>query len=277
MRLGIFAASQKVEEAALLKALSNSPGVKLELLTKRSGKLGVDCDLHCIVGVKHAKVERVLKARGLPYLYWDKPYNREWKHYWRVSYCSHQPTRFLMLREFDHGRARKQGWLDFKPWRTLDDGVILFAGASSKYQIFHGLPSPDAYAAEVLREARRITRREFVYRPKPSYRDAKPIEGAGFSHARILAPDMERARVLVTHGSSTCLDALLAGVPAVILGDGVTRELSSTSLTELETPQLAGKAERIHMLSALAHFQWRIDEIARGELWPVIDWARKCM
>jgi hypothetical protein len=277
MHLGIFTASHKAEEAALLKALAQSPGVKLSLLAKRTGKLGVDCDLHCIVGVKHAKVERVLRARGLPFLYWDKPYNREWKKYWRLSYSAHQPTKYLMLREFNPDRARKQGWLNFKPWRMHGDGPILFAGASNKYHTFHGLPSPDAYAAEVLRDVRRVTDRPFVYRPKPSYREARPIAGAGFSRIRPLGPDMGRARVLVTHGSSACLDAMLAGVPSVILGDAVTRGLSSTSIAEIERPRLASVEERRQMLASLAHFQWTLDEIARGDIWPVIDWVRKCM
>jgi hypothetical protein len=276
MHLGIFAASHKPEESALIKALGAAPGVKITMLAKRTGEFSADCDMHCIIGVKHAKLMKALEAKGLPYLYWDKAYNRHWPRWWRMSYCSHQPTRYLMLREFGRLRARAQGWLNFRPWRANGEGPILFAGASAKYHVYHGLLEPDAYAAQVLREVRCVSQREFVYRPKPSYRAACPIEGAGFSHVRAFAPDLESARVLVTHGSSACLDALLEGLPSVVLGDGVTRGISSTRIDDVEAPRLACVEDRRQMLAALGYFQWSLAEIAQGEHWPVIDWVRRC-
>lgn len=295
MHLGVFASERKPDEIALIDALRESPGVDVTVLSKREStligalrespgvsvelfneQLEVKCDLYCIIGVKHAKRMRALNIREKPFLFWDKGYNRQWPKWWRVAYCNHQPTRYLMRREFDSKRAKKQGWLKFKPWRAPGDGSILFAGASGKYHAYFGLPEPDAYAAGVLEDVRRFTGREFIYRPKPSYAAACPIEGARFSRTRAFTPDLDKAAVMITHGSGACLDAVLEGVPAVVLGDGVTRAISSTELVDVEAPRLADDAERRQVLSALAYFQWSVDEIARGDLWPVIDWVRKC-
>jgi hypothetical protein len=291
MRLGIFATDHKPAEAKLVEALKNSPGADISMLTNRELKLvealgkcsdveftqsKINCDLYCIIGVKRAKAMRALNIANKPYIFWDKGYNRQYPLWWRLSYCSHQPTRFLMARDFDSRRAKAQGWLKFKPWREARNGPIVFAGASNKYHNYFDLPDPDLYAADVLRQVRRYSAREFVYRPKPSYHDAQPIAGAEFSNHHAFSPDLERAAVLVTHGSSACLDAMLSGVPSIVLGDGPMRGISSTDLAEIEAPKLASDADRRQVLSALAHFQWRLDEIARGEMWQVIEWARQC-
>jgi len=278
MHIGVFASERKQDEFRLIEALRMWPGVRVSVLTKpqasaittSAGPLNADYDLYCIIGVKHAKRMRALNRLNEPFLFWDKGYNREWPWWWRVAYCSNQPTDYLMSKEFDPIRAKNQGWLKFKPWVTRRNGTVLFAGASNKYSVYSGLPEPDVYASEVLRSVSQFTKRRFVYRPKPSYSEARPIDGADFSRERFFASDLNEASVMVTHGSGACLDALLAGVPSVVLGDGVTRDISSTSLVDIERPRLASDVERRQLLCSLAHFQWNLDEIAKGDPWSTI-------
>jgi hypothetical protein len=80
----------------------------------------------------------------------------------------------------------------------------------------------------------------------------------------LLFPD---AHALITHGSYISVDALLNGVPSIVLGPAVTRPISSTSLAEIEDPRLASEEERLQMLANLAWCQYRIEEWADGRAW----------
>lgn len=78
------------------------------------------------------------------------------------------------------------------------------------------------------------------------------------------------AHILVTHGSNACLDAMMAGIPSIILGPGVMGPISSRDLADLEHPRMAGKAERSQLLANLAYHQWTEAEMASGLAWGVI-------
>jgi len=75
---------------------------------------------------------------------------------------------------------------------------------------------------------------------------------------------------LVTHGSNACFDAVCLGIPCIILGDAVAKNMSSTTLDEIESPRLASEAERHQWLSDLAYWQWTEAEHASGEAWDFL-------
>jgi hypothetical protein len=72
------------------------------------------------------------------------------------------------------------------------------------------------------------------------------------------------AHALITYGSNACFEAMLAGVPSIVIGDAVMRPVSSTSLAEIERPRFASEDDRLSLLSALAYCQFRLHEIAIG-------------
>jgi hypothetical protein len=270
MHIAIKADKRKADEAFLLGALRNSPGVRITVLENKTER--VKCDCYAIIGVKHAKLMRALEAEGLPYLYWDKAYNREWPQWWRVSYNSHQPTDYLHARTFAPDRAALQGWLTgLRPWRPSGVGTVLLTGASAKYHAYHGLPHPTEYAAQVVADIARNTRAPIVYRPKPSWSEGEAVAGARFSRHRAFESDLEAAGVMVTHGSSACFEALMSGVPSVILGHGVTRDISSTDISDVAKPRVPTDEERYKLLVALAHFQWSVSEIQNGALKRILE------
>lgn len=269
VRIAIKADPRKADEALLINALRNAPHVTLTVIRDKVPR--TDADLHCIIGVKHAKLMRALEVDGLPYLFWDKGYNREWPRWWRVSFNSHQPVKYL-TRQFPADRAASQGWLRrFRPWRPYGVGTVLFAGASAKYHAYHELPDPTTYAADVVRQLQALTPLNIVYRPKPSWSEAEAVAGARFSRGREFSTDLEAAGVLVTHGSSACFEALLAGVPSIVLGDGVTRPISSTTLEDVRRPKLASDDDRYKLLCALAYFQWSVDEISSNGVGRIME------
>jgi hypothetical protein len=270
VHIAIKADIQKADEAFLVGALRKSPGVKITVLENKADR--VECDCYAIIGVKHAKLMLALQSEGLPYLYWDKGYNREWPTWWRVSYNSHQPVDYLHGRTFSPDRAAVQGWLvDLKPWRPHGVGTVLFVGASAKYHLYHGLPEPTEYASNVVGQIARYTRAPIVYRPKPSWDDAEPVSGARFSRHRSFESDLDAAGLVVTHGSSACFEALRAGIPAVVLGHGVTRDISSTVVSGIANPRIPTDEERYKLLVALAHFQWSVSELENGAIKRILE------
>jgi hypothetical protein len=230
----------------------------------------------CMVGVKSRELFRAYGREGIRVLYFDKGYSRHkslsvtrsWE-YWRVSSGAHHPSRYLMGRPFPSDRWERMGF-ELKPWRE-HGGHIVFAGSSAKYHEFYDLPEPTTYAQKMIKRIRLLSPREIVYRPKPSWRDAVPIEGTRYSQLPETINDiLDSAHALVTHGSNACFEAVIAGVPCIILGEAVAKPISSTDIDDIETPRLASDDERRQWLYNLAYQQWSLPEFCSGEAWKVI-------
>lgn len=233
-----------------------------------------DCEVAVMVGVKSRGLFRAHWAAGTHILYMDKGYTRHaarspvklWE-YWRTAVDAHQPLSSLAI-DRPADRWERLG-LELKPWRTEGRHVIL-AGSSQKYHDFYGLTEPTTYNTKVIRHLQRCTDRPIIYRPKPSWADAVPIDGSEFSTGGAIADVLEGAHALVTHGSNACFEAMLAGVPSLILGDAVAKTLSSESLENIETPYLASDAERRRWACSLAYCQWTMPEFHTGEAWQYL-------
>lgn len=234
------------------------------------------CDVAVMVGVKSKALFQAHWDAGVHTVYLDKGYTRHavggpvktWE-YWRVAVDAHHPTRRLLERPLDPSRRQRLG-LELKPWRTQGDQVVI-AGSSAKYHDFYGLWEPTRYTTKLIRQLRFHTQREIVYRPKPSWRDAVPIEGARFSQPpETIDHVLRNAWCVVTHGSNACVEAMLAGIPCIVTGDAVTRALSGDDIATIEAPKLAPQAQREQWLDNLAWWQWTQPEFATGEAWAFI-------
>lgn len=235
-----------------------------------------DCDLAVMVGVKSRELFAAHQFAGAHILYLDKGYTRHaadspvklWE-YWRVSLDHHQPGDALWKVERPDDRAEQLKIL-IQPWRR-EGKHILIAGSSAKYHEFYGLKDPTGWTKKQIAHIRRETKREIVYRPKPSWRDAVPIEGSTFSHGRCdLMEDLRDCWCVITHGSNAVFEAQVAGIPQIVLGPAVTARISSHHLSLIEQPRLATFNERYQWLSNLAYWQWTMPEISKGELWRFI-------
>lgn len=243
-------------DTASVEALSAMPSLK-------------NIDVACMVGVKSKRLfDRCIAAGVVPILL-DKGYSRHrreggrvWE-FWRVSVGSHHPTRFLAEDRLSKKRAETME-LDIRNWRKHGFQIVI-AGSSAKYHEFYGLPDPTTWAAGVAAEIRRHTDKPIIYRPKPSWKEAVPIEGAYFSDGtENIGDTMRNAWALVTHGSNACFEAALAGIPSIVLGDGVAAPISSRSLKHINAPELG---ERGQWLGNLMYWQWTEREMQRGAAW----------
>lgn len=232
-----------------------------------------DYDVAVMFGVKSRDRWNAHRRAGVACLLLDKGYQRNrvagssLNEYWRVSINSHSPTRFLGSLECPSDRYRALDW-HCAPWRESGEQIVI-AGSSAKFHAFHDLPEPNDYARQIVKGIRSTgSERPIVYRPKPSWPDAKPVKHASFSvYPESLAQAMAGAHAVVTYGSNACFEAVCAGVPCVVLGDAVAKPLSSTTFEDIESPRLADDSERHRWLANLAYWQWTTAELAGGEAW----------
>lgn len=257
-----------------VKALGDE--VETQSLTP-TPEIVVGTDIACMVGVKSRELYRKHWQAGIHTVYFDKGYSRHkstgpvkgWE-YWRASIDGHHPTRHLMQIKRPHDRLAALDVV-LKPWRKRGDHLI-FAGSSQKYNDFYGLGDATEYAKKQIKRIRSVTDREIVYRPKPSWHDAVPIPGTHFSRMPDETMDdvLDGAWALVTHGSNACFEAVIAGVPCVILGDAVAKPISSTDLVDLLHPRIVSDDDRRQWLANLAYWQFRMDEMLSGFCWETV-------
>lgn len=239
-----------------------------------------DCDVACMVGVKSRQLFRAHWDAGVHTIMFDKGYVRHqletsgpkiWE-FWRVAVDSHHPTQRLMRIARPADRFEALGLEVAKAWReptkTRDGKAILIAGSSQKYHDFYGLWDPTRWTEKVVRNLREATRRRIIYRPKPSWSEAVAIEGTEWGgNFDGIDQALAQAEVLLTHGSNACFEAVLRGVPCVVLGDGVAKPISTTDLFQVEKPLRVEQSVRMQWLYNLAYYQWTLKEMASGECW----------
>lgn len=270
-----FFASDKSREGAL--ATSFRRGLRRHGEKVDIHPLGPEPDLRGIdvavmVGVKSRELYTACRAAGVTPIMFDKGYVRDrrpegrvWE-YWRVSIGDHHPTAKLMAEKLPSDRWDALG-LHLWPWRDQGEAILL-AGSSAKYHAFYGLEEPTRWASKIIGQIRERTDRPIIYRPKPSWRDAVPIKGTHFS------PQLEKLRnifpqtwAVVTHGSNISFEAAIAGVPSIVLGNGIGLPISATTLDRIEKP-VHGK--RKQWLNNVCYWQWTEAEMFDGRMWDFL-------
>ena len=230
-------------------------------------------DAVAMVGVKSRELFNACRAAGIHTIMLDKGYQRHrtpgrriWE-YWRVAVDGHSPSEELLKEKRPTDRMNG---LTIKPWRSSGKHIVI-AGSSAKYHSFLDLPEPTEWSTNLVAKLRQYTDREIVYRPKPSWRDAVPIDGTRFSGGNEnIVSVLKGAHALVTHGSNACFEAILEGVPCVILGGGVAGPISSKNIELIEQPVMVSERRRMKWLAALTYCQWTVEEFASGMAWEHI-------
>ena len=227
-------------------------------------------DMILVIGVKSMVRMAEAEAAGIPYLYFDKGYTRK-GDYWRIVVNGHHPTDYLNRFNYADDRRNLFGW---KPKKYSRQGrhSILIAGSSEKFHKIKNLPHPTDYAQWITDEIRKHNKEiRIIYRPKPSWKDAEPIKGTYFSREKGIQDSLNVSKCMVTYGSNSCFEALIEGIPTVVLGDGVSRSISSTTLDDVLTPRVATHDEKIRLLNNLAYCQFSEREFQDGSAWKIIE------
>jgi hypothetical protein len=176
---------------------------------------------------------RAVRAAGAVPIMLDKGYVRTRRSVAGLGVLAGQrrrspPDRHQPHEPQDAERPAGTRWASTSRRGAAAGNQIVIAGSSAKYHAFYGLPEPNEYYATSSLDIQARTDRPIIYRPKPSFKDAQPIEGTEFSTGDETITDaLWGAHALVTHGSNACFEAALLGVPSIVLGDAVAAPISS--------------------------------------------------
>ncbi len=240
-----------------------------------------DTDCVFVFGVKGKRVFMDHRSVSIPVVVLDKGYvgptgTRSRSAYFKASVNASQPTAYFQREPRPRDRWKRLR-LEFKrPKRPKSKQHIIVALSSQKYADWHGLGDANGYAKEILIRVSRWGRgRPILYRPKPTWDGAEPIWETmhGVSHSgrkERMENILDDAYALVTHGSGAAIDALLEGVPVFQIGDGITLPMANRSLKDLSCPWFPSNEELIQWGRDMAFCQWRVPEIAKGGMWPIL-------
>lgn len=265
MKIAFYISTGKSREAPLRDAwVAGCKQTGDELVVLPNNVEPIEADLAVMVGLKSIDLRFQCHAMGQRVITFDKGYDRK-EDWWRASIDTHQPTRYLMQLTRTAARMNYCGWTP-KPWRTIHPSHhVIIAGGGRKYYNAHDLPEPVDYVAEIVVAIRSAgCNRKIWYRPKPSMSDVLPVPGTSLSRHKTIYQILENAHALITFGSNACFEALLAGVPSIVLGDAIARPVSSVTLDEINEPFECDDQQRGRLLSALAYCQFRESELATG-------------
>lgn len=281
----VFYASDKPREIMLAKSFElgiRAHGDNFEL--RRTADYGEDrkyegpspdTDIAICFGVKGKSAEIIKEHVALSKhaVYLDKGYTRqkgEGGHtlYTRLSIDSSSPVKYFQRKRHRSDRFDR---LELKILQRKDQtstGHILFCGSSQKYHDFNSLGDATEYAEKALFKLRKASHRQIVYRPKPSWTDAKPLPNYMFSNgSQDILDALRGCHALVTHGSSVAITAVLMGIPIVVLGETIMSPIAEADITKVDAPFWASSDQRHQWACDFAYCQWTQDEMRSGEAW----------
>lgn len=215
-----------------------------------------------IIGCSPELREFIIKwrAENIPWIYWDRGYARRVFATWLPrgqdgGYYRWHVGSFQMQHIKDRPDDRWK-YLDttVTPWAVNPRGHVVIAAPSRTYGKFHGLSN---WTEEVIRHVTLVTKatkRQIVVRDKESYRS--------------LQDDLKGAYCLVTHGSNTAVEAVIAGCPVVVHPDSAA---ALVGITDIEKLEKVVYPDRGPWLRALAYCQFNETELIDGTLWRLID------
>lgn len=194
--------------------------------------------------------------------YWGRRDGGTYSGFHKVSVNDRHPTAYFQKRaypsdRFDHHR------ITIKPWKK-DGKHVLIAGMGAKAAPIEGF-KPNEWEIAAAKEIRRYTDRPIVYRPKPSWREAIPIDGTIFSdRSQSLNEALQDCWAVVSHHSNVCVDALIEGIP-VFCYHGVAKPMGLQEIALIEQPLYPD--DRHQWCCNIAYTQWTPSEMASGAMW----------
>lgn len=269
--------AEKGYELALAPILVAGAAVHGDTIEVRStadyhGPAG-DCGI--IIGITKREILQDHVETGHPLAYIDKGFWRTRADFnganlpgwWRICVNATHPTDYMMNLGASRDRFRAAR-VKLQPRRN-DGSYVLIAGSSEKFHLAHDLPHPTEWARDMLGQIRRHTGELVIYRPKQSWRAAEPIKGAIFDHGQKtpFGSVLTGARVVITYGSIASVDAVVAGVPCITIGNAPARPICSTDIAEIMEPAWPKEGDRRQWAWNLSHCHYTPDEIRNGEAW----------
>lgn len=239
---------------------------------------GPETDASLICGVVKREVLWDHQAKGHPLMYLDKGFHRtrapfrgmNLPGWWRICLNDTHPTAYMMARNRPPDRFRMLGVTLAE--RKVGGKNIVILGSSAKFHHTMHLPDPTTWASQIVAYLEQVTSAQIVYRPKPSWSDAQPIQGAMFDHGMKngVGQALDDAICTITYGSIASVDSIIAGVPCVVLGNAPAAPVSSRHLNEVLGPIWESRMWREQWAANLCYSHFTPEELANGTAWGIL-------
>ncbi len=219
---------------------------------------------------EHYRTTPGLKAVYIDLGYWGRREGGRFTGYHKIVVNNRHPNAYLMEKAMPPDRFQRFG-VTIKPPRQVDGKRqqhqhILLAGMGDKGAIAEGY-QPEEWERAAIRVLRQYTTREIVYRPKPSWKTAGPIEDTRYSHRDInLEVELADCWAVFTHHSNVAVDAVIEGIP-VYCEDGAGTFVAFALPESVEQPYIPKAHGREQWAANLAYCQWSIAEMKQGLPW----------
>lgn len=180
------------------------------------------------------------------------------------------PDGYFQKRKHTGSRLKMLG-VEMQPMRRTAGGPIVICGMGPKGAGAEGY-QVNQWETDAVRTLRKHTDRAIIYRPKPNWREATPIDGCAMIRDHVDLADLLTAvdaHAVVSHHSNANIEALMAGCPGFTV-EGPALALSLNAATDLrciETPRYPEFAERVQWAADLAFTQYNIQEMREGLAW----------
>ena len=165
--------------------------------------------------------------------------------------------------------------LNLRPYRRSGEHVLL-VGQNPGDASLRGLDMFD-WLEQTMLDLRQTTNRPIIVRPHPvtdasmmpMFQRRFRVLPAGckldFPPRRPIGTSLHKCWVLVAYSSSSTIDALIGGVPAIALSSAnMAWPVTDHSLSAVESPTLFAREQWLY---DLAYAQWSPDEMQTGMVW----------
>jgi hypothetical protein len=146
-----------------------------------------------------------------------------------------------------------------KPWKQVSGKNALMIGKGANDVSLHGAD----FAAWAAEQANKLRAAGYVVRYRGHPDRPTPCPPQAQQSTASLAEDLSWASVAVSFNSSTDVETILAGIPAVITDVGsLSYSMASHSIDDpIVTP------DRTEWCNQMAWRQWTLDELRNGDAW----------
>lgn len=158
-------------------------------------------------------------------------------------------------------RARSFGY-KFK--RFTPGKKILLVPPSNKVMEMFGQPSPEQWVEQVIQQLKPHTDRPVEVR-------LKPLRSERVSTKTMDAALADNVHCLITYNSIAAVEALMAGKPAIVLGQNAASVVAETDLTKVERPNIPNRDEMDAYMAHLAYCQFTVHELRSGFAWSTVN------
>lgn len=229
---------------------------------------GIEGDVALFYGFEE-RMRRIFSSyrkaeRSVVYIdlgYWGRLNGGRFSGYHKVVVNGRHPTPYFQHRKHTPDRF---GVFDIEIREWAPGSAILIAGMSDRAAVAAGF-APGEWEKDAIEAIGAMSDRPIIYRPKPSWRGAQPLEGAEYSpREQDVTAALHDCHAVVTHHSNVAIDGLVLGIPA-FCWEGVAVPMSLQSLKKIETPAMPDDREQ--WLHDIAWCQWNVSEMAAGKTW----------